>query len=101
MSKKNKSYLDSLRGGVCDVCEMPAEPHHVNGLLYDNAMGIKNDYLCVKLCRPHHEEAHRFPKMFWIKHNIDPDKIVIKNLINFIEMKRGNYGKEKSTTEIL
>jgi hypothetical protein len=85
---KNNKYLDSLRGGICAVCKKPAEPHHVNGLLNQRAMGSKNDYLCVMLCRKHHKEAESFPKMFWIIHNIDPLKIAFQNLIDYVEGSR-------------
>jgi len=84
---KNSHYLKSQRGRRCQVdgCGELAEPHHVNGLLNENATGSKNDYLSVRLCREHHDEAHDFPKMFWKTHNIDPKNIVIKNLITYIE----------------
>jgi len=86
---KNEKYLKTHRYKErCVVCGSGAEPHHCNGILNQNAMGSKNDYLIIDLCRKHHEEAHKFPKMFGITNNIDIKNIIIQNLINYIEEQR-------------
>lgn len=80
----DEKYLGWLRGGDCEICGREAEPHHCNGLLNERGMAVKNDYLAILLCREHHEEAHRYSKSIWAKHNIDPMKIIIHQLIAYI-----------------
>ena len=82
---KDNKYLDIIRQKTCLVCASPAEPHHINGLIYERAMGSKNDYLAVPLCRECHVDVEMKPKTFWKQNSVNPYAIVIRQLINYIE----------------
>jgi len=84
---KNNKYLEFMRGKTCQIsgCNCLAEPHHENGLLFQRALSSKNDYLTIRLCREHHNKREENPKTFWDSYGMDPARVVIQNLIDFIE----------------
>jgi len=81
----NEDYLKWIRNRPCcfPFCGMPAEPHHFRRSYYGAGAGKKpSDYVTIPLCRTHHDP--RYEK------DILVERIIIKNLMEYIESKRKN-----------
>jgi len=67
-------YLESRRGGKCEVCFEPADRHHLDevGMGRDRTKPMMNHYLIGDLCREHHIEFDQLgEKKFSEKYNIN------------------------------
>ncbi len=82
---RDEDYLDYIRGLPCTVCKQPSEPHHTGG----GGMGLKGaDYRTIPLCgglQGHHRQCHDIgKKTFYVKHNIDVQEEIIRNLERYL-----------------
>lgn len=66
---ESKKYLKWVKSQCCCVCGNPADdPHHIIGH-GQGGMGTKgHDLFCLPLCRGHHDELHRDPKLWESNH---------------------------------
>ena len=83
---RNEDYLKWMRQRPCCYphCGMPSsDPHHVRDLSVGGGMGLKpHDYWTINFCRVHHDP--RYEK------DLPVERIIIKNLMEYIESKRKN-----------
>ena len=85
---RNKKYVKWVIGRNCRIhsnCNQPVIPHHCNNLLAEQGKGTKNDYLVIPMCHEAHQEVHAHPKTFWEDRRLDPKRIVIKQLLDYID----------------
>ena len=72
--ERSDTYLAYIRTLGCIICDMPAEPHHID----TGGIGMKgSDYLTVPLCRRHHDEAGQNKVNFERWYGIGLDREVI------------------------
>jgi hypothetical protein len=73
--KRSKAHLSFVRGQPCLICQQsPSDPHHLK-FAQQRALGRKvSDEFTVPLCRPHHQDLHRYgnEKAWWANMQIEP-----------------------------
>jgi len=86
---EDQQYLAYIRTLSCTVptCGRKAVPHHESSLSNDPGTAMKcSDYLAVPLCNWHHTKRGNMGfETFWEAYNLDPARVVIKLLIEFIK----------------
>ncbi len=88
MRKKNKSYLNHIKGLSCICkdtsyrCDQTIHSHHVKTIGSGGS-----DYQTVPLCALHHSEVHNIGReTFAQKHAIDWERAQMESLVGYIEM---------------
>jgi len=84
---RSQDYLDFIDSKPCEVSGEPSTHHHEN--LGMGGTSIKApDSHCISLApRLHIPGVHAEPKTFWIKHGLNPIKIIKCNIVEFIVLK--------------
>ena len=91
---RKNDYLLFIRGLPCFICEDIAEVHHIRAgrvIPYDYHGGAgkkPSDYMCVPLCREHHQECERSYSNFEKEYHVDLGKEIIKCLVKYIEREK-------------
>lgn len=82
---KNENYKKYIKTLPCLIClRREVDPHHYS---HSAARG-GNDYLCIPLCRAHHQELHSFKDgemKWWDVKNINPEWEIINCLADYID----------------
>lgn len=74
---ESTKYLKWVKTQSCACCGKPTDDaHHLIGW-GQGGMGTKaHDIFTIPLCRKHHDELHRDPKVFEQKHGTQPEMII-------------------------
>ena len=79
-------YIDSM---PCEVkgCNKTQTHHHENLGMGGTALKAPDSHSIAMCIEDHHPEVHRGAKSFYKKYGIDPIKVVIRNILGFLELK--------------
>jgi len=80
-------YLESRRGGKCEVCFKPADRHHLDevGMGRDRTIPMKNHFMIGDLCRKHHIELGQIgEKRFNAKYDVNVWEWACRRLAQWI-----------------
>jgi hypothetical protein len=95
MTYKNEDYLKFIRTLGCFICDQKAEPHHIRRSYWGAGMGKKgSDYCTINLCTQCHSREHTNPFLQ------DMERIIIDNLINYIEKMRNKWKSKKKKQQV-
>lgn len=74
---ESAKYLQWVKTQPCQCCNQPADDaHHLIGWGQGGTGTKAHDILTIPLCRQHHEELHRDPKVFEQKYGTQPEMII-------------------------
>ena len=91
---ENPDYLKWIRSRPCwfSGCSNKSEPHHIRRSFWGSGTGKKpHDYVAVPSCRTHHKPEY--------EEQFQVERIIIQNLMEYIESKRRVSGSPKDIHE--